>query len=139
MPVDAIGGILSSASDNSTSTNSMSQEDFIKLFLTELNYQDPLEPVDNKEFLAQIAQFAAVDQNRKTTESIENLIYITSTQQSVSLLNKRVEVRTSDSVLFGTVTAIRFTQDGPRLTIAQTNGNIIPDIRLSQVSLIQNN
>ena len=55
MPVDAIGTILNPASATATQQNTIDQEDFIKLFLSQLQFQDPLEPVDNREFLAQLA------------------------------------------------------------------------------------
>ena len=58
MPVDAIGSILNQADTTVTRQNTIDQEDFIKLFLSQLQFQDPLEPVDNREFLSQLAQFS---------------------------------------------------------------------------------
>ena len=61
MAVDAIGNVPT-PQDNAAITrkSSISQDDFIKLFLAQLQFQDPLEPVDNREFLAQLAQFSTV-------------------------------------------------------------------------------
>lgn len=139
MPVDAIGSVLTTPGSDGVQNSSLSQEDFIKLFLAELNFQDPLEPVDNKEFLAQIAQFSAIEQSRQTTEQITNLLLLSSTEQSVGLLNKEVQINTVNGDLNGTVTAVRFTSDGPLLTLEIGQDSYLTDIRLSQITLIQAN
>lgn len=134
--MDAIGSVLSNG--RAASTNStLNQEDFIKLFLTQLNFQDPMEPVDNREFLAQIAQFSSLEQARQTGESINDIVTLNSTSQSVSLLNKYVEVLTVGGTSSGTVSAIRFSADGPLLTITQTAGGVLTDVKLSQISLVR--
>jgi len=44
--------------------NGLQQADFIKLITTELQFQDPLNPVDSTEFISQLTQFAALDETR---------------------------------------------------------------------------
>lgn len=134
--MDAIGSVLSGSRDVSSSTT-LNQEDFIKLFLTQLNFQDPMEPVDNREFLAQIAQFSSLEQARQTGEKIEDLVTLNSTSQSVSLIGKFVEINSSSEVTTGTVSAIRFTPEGPALTITLTTGGFLGDVKLSQISLVR--
>lgn len=132
--MDAIGSVLSST-EAQTSTKTINQDDFIKLFLTQLNFQDPMEPVDNREFLAQIAQFSSLEQSRKIGESINDLVLLNSTAQSLSLLSKYVELNQDGFKSKGTVSAINFTADGPILTVTLSTGGVINDARLSQVSL----
>jgi len=134
--MDAIGSVLSSGKQ-ATNASSLNQEDFIKLFLTQLNFQDPMEPVDNREFLAQIAQFSALEQARVTGESINDIVTLNSVSQSVSLLSKYVEVSTLNGVQTGTVSAIRFTNEGPILTVTSTSGSVISDVKLSQIGLVK--
>lgn len=134
--MDAIGNVLSSGQKSIDST-ALNQEDFIKLFLTQLNFQDPMEPVDNREFLAQIAQFSSLEQARITGESINDIVLLNSTTQSVSLIGKFVEVNTLNGMESGTVSAVRFSSDGPLLTISLTTGGIAGDIRLSQINLVR--
>lgn len=53
--------------------NMLGQADFIRLMTTQMKLQDPLEPVDNKEMIAQMAQFsslAGIDQINQTLEVI---------------------------------------------------------------------
>jgi flagellar basal-body rod modification protein FlgD len=134
--MEAIGSVLSSGSQ-SVDANYLNQEDFIKLFLTQLNFQDPMEPVDNREFLAQIAQFSSLEQARVTSEKIGDIVTLNSVSQSVSLLNKYVEVYGVSGIQTGMVSAVRFTTDGPRLTVSTTDGGLIADVRLSQIGLVK--
>lgn len=136
--MDAIGSVLSSSKDVARST-SLDQNDFIKLFLTQLNFQDPMEPVDNREFLAQIAQFSSLEQARQTGEKIDDLVTLNSTSQSVGLLGKYVEVSSDVGVASsGIVSAVRFTSEGPALTVTSSSaGTVINDVKLSQISLLR--
>ncbi len=134
--MDAIGNVLSSGQKSIDSTT-LNQEDFIKLFLTQLNFQDPMEPVDNREFLAQIAQFSSLEQARITGESINDIVLLNSTTQSVSLIGKFVEVNTLNGIESGTVSAVRFSSEGPLLTISLTTGGVAGDVRLSQINLVR--
>ncbi len=135
--IDAIGSALGSESSLNLSATTLNQEDFLKLFLTELNFQDPLEPIDNKEFLAQIAQFAGLEQDRQTTESVENLVFLNSTSQSVGLLGKEVQLSNALGASGGTVSAVRFSPEGALLTVELSNGGFLTDVRLSEISLVR--
>lgn len=135
MPVDAIG-ITPSVSQLTQST--IDQEDFIKLFLTELTYQDPLEPVNNRDFLAQMAQFANLEQVRQSNENMENLIAVSAADQALGLIGKQVQVATDSGVpASGTVGTVLFTASGPLLTIVQQENTVLTDVRLSQIQLVR--
>lgn len=137
MAIEAIGNELSSTSTE-LSKSSLGQEDFIKLFLTELTFQDPLEPINNREFLAQMAQFSNLELSRVTNENTDNLVTLNSTSQSIDLLGRQVQVTTeSGANVDGSVLSINFSSTGPMLTVKQTDGSVLPDIRLSQVKLIR--
>ncbi|MDZ4298823.1 MAG: flagellar hook capping FlgD N-terminal domain-containing protein [Moraxellaceae bacterium] len=137
MAIDAIGAPLG-ATASELGQSRLDQSDFIKLFLTELTFQDPLEPINNREFLAQMAQFANLEQTRITNESTNNLVAMSASSQSLSLLGKQVQV--SDNTgegMVGTVTSINFTNSGPLLTVSTSGGSVMTDVRLSQVSLVR--
>ena len=52
----------------------LGQQDFLKLFLTQLQNQDPLKPVEDKEFIAQTAQFSQLDQMSKLVSLMEKSV-----------------------------------------------------------------
>lgn len=137
MAIDAIGSPLASTTSELAQSR-LGQEDFIKLFLTELTFQDPLEPINNREFLAQMAQFANLEQTRITNENTNNLVAMNATAQSLGLLGRQVEVSTeSGGSMIGSVAAIAFSTTGPVLTVNGANGNVMPDVRLSQIKLVR--
>jgi flagellar basal-body rod modification protein FlgD len=137
MPVDAIGSILNQQDSTVTRQNTIDQEDFIKLFLSQLQFQDPLEPVDNREFLAQLAQFSNLEQTRQTSQNTEGLLVMNSSAQALQLLNRVVEVQNGGAASTGTVIAVQFTSSGPELTIQTTAGPALTSIHLSQISLVK--
>lgn len=137
MPVDAIGNVFNAQSTGTSSNSSISQEEFIRLFLTQLQFQDPLEPVDNREFLAQLAQFTSLEQSRQTSQNTTDLLSMTATTQAVSLLNRQVDVAGLAVPFSGTVTAVQFNTNGAQLTVLGTTGQLQTGVRLSQVSLVK--
>ena len=57
MAIDAIGALADSSSGVPANAG-IGQEDFLRILLAQLRFQDPLKPVDNQQFVAQLAQFS---------------------------------------------------------------------------------
>lgn len=55
----------------------LDKDAFLKLMLTQLQHQNPLEPMDNTEFIAQMAQFSSVEQLANISTSMENMHMMT--------------------------------------------------------------
>ncbi|MDR7016426.1 flagellar hook capping FlgD N-terminal domain-containing protein [Acinetobacter sp. 3657] len=137
MAIDALGNSLASATSE-VSRNNLSQNDFIKLFMTELTFQDPLEPINNREFLAQMAQFTNLEQARLTNENISNLVSINATLQSLGVMGKQVEIMTeSGTTVTGVVSAVNFSNEGSLISIKQADGSFLTNIKLSQVKTVR--
>ena len=136
MDVQSIGGLTSTP--QSTQVNSLGLDDFLKILMTQLTYQDPLKPLDNQEFIAQLAQFTSLQQSREVNQGIQQLLTIQSATQSVGLLGRTVQVRTAnDNSVIGVATTLRFNNGQPLLTVRASDGSYLADMPLSQVMLVQ--
>ena len=75
---------------------------FLKLLTTELQHQDPLEPMDSNEFTNQLVQFSNVEQSINTNTNLEKLIAMAAAGQSSNLVNylcKTVDVASNATTL----------------------------------------
>lgn len=136
MAIDAIGSLANPAS-NVPANAGIAQEDFLRILLAQLRFQDPLKPVDNQQFVAQLAQFSALEINRQQSEKVDRLLSIGAADQGVALIGKRVEVRNAQGgSTVGTVSAISFRTGEPRLTLT-SNGTTLVDVSLADIVLVQ--
>ncbi len=72
---------------NTGNAGELDKNSFLKLLITQLRYQDPLQPSDNGEFLAQMAQFTSLEQVQNINEGLEKII-TSQGQHQTSLLDK---------------------------------------------------
>lgn len=97
------------------------QADYMKVFMQELTYQDPLKPIDNREFMAQMAQFSTLQQASTGNEKLEQLIQLHYGNRGLSVLGHAVKI-TGDGG-YGTVQAIRFSDEKmPEMRLQMENG-----------------
>lgn len=108
-------------------------QDFMKILLTQLTYQDPLKPMDNQQFMSQIAQFTTLEQSQQLNDKIDKLLSIQSATQSIGLIGKTVDVNATSGAFSGVVTALSLSTGDPQLTVKTANGSILTGITLSQV------
>jgi flagellar basal-body rod modification protein FlgD len=89
----------------------LGQDEFIKILVTQLTAQDPLNPQKDTEFVGQMAQFSAME----TTKAMQNEI---ATMRANSLIGQKVEVKVerSDNVT-GEVMGVDSTNGEPRIII----------------------
>ena len=123
----AVGAGTASQSSN------ISIQDFLKILTAQLNNQDPLKPVDNEEFVAQIAQFATLEQSRQLNVKIDSLLGVQSSLQSVGMLGRTVDVNLNGMILSGKVTALDLSTGSPLMTLTTTSGAFQNNVSLSQV------
>lgn len=123
----AVGTPLAAQSSN------IGIEDFLKILTSQLNNQDPLKPVDNQEFVAQIAQFATLEQSRQLNAKIDSLLTVQSSTQSIGLLGKSVDFTQSGQTLSGKVTGLELASGQPMLSITTASGSVTDNVSLSQL------
>jgi flagellar basal-body rod modification protein FlgD len=112
---------------------SLGLQDFMRIMLTQLAYQDPLKPMDNQQFMSQIAQFTTLQQSQQLNEKIDQLLSIQSAVQSIGLIGKTVDVEATSGPLSGTVTGLAFADGAPQLTLRTASGQVLTGISLGQV------
>jgi flagellar basal-body rod modification protein FlgD len=130
-----IGAVGSTA--NNLQANGMGMQDFLKILLTQLTYQDPLKPMDNQQFMAQMAQFTSLQQTQQLNEKTDVMLTTQASLQSIGLLGRTVEISSGTGPIVGTVTALSLATDTPQLTLTPTNGAPITGISLSQITSVR--
>lgn len=70
-----------------TGSSVMDKDAFLKLLVTQFQYQDPLNPMEDKEFVAQLAQFTSLEQSMAMNENLESLLALQQQQQGLYAVN----------------------------------------------------
>lgn len=94
MPTTVVSAIASNASTSSSNNSSSTKtatiasnfQTFLTLLTTQLQHQNPLEPLDTNQFTAQLVQFAGIEQQMKQNEQLASLISIEKSAQSTQAL-----------------------------------------------------
>ena len=108
-------------------TNSaMGKDQFLKLFVAQLQHQDPMNPMQDSDFMGQMASFS-------TLEQVSNLASENARSNAIGLLGRTVTYKNKDGAeLTGTVEKVS-TKDGkPSLTVGGADG--VDPSSISQVS-----
>ncbi|MEZ8236011.1 flagellar hook capping FlgD N-terminal domain-containing protein [Vibrio lentus] len=111
MAVQPVTGV--SQPDNLSNVNSaLRQDDFIKLFMSQLKAQDPLEPVNNQDFLAQMAQFSLLESSRMSNQELSAVRELIESTQGISLIGKNAETSSGGNLTTGEVISVGFSSSG---------------------------
>lgn len=105
---------------------------FLKLLTTQLKFQDPLEPLDSKEFTQQLVAFSGVEQQIATNSNLEKMIAQINTQQmstAVNFIGRDIQVLTGSSKLADGQAkwsyALDLTAETNTLTIKDATGAVV--------------
>ncbi len=133
----------SAAQAVSSATQTLGENDFLTMMMAQLKSQDPLNPMDNSAFVAQLAQFSQVQgiQNLNTTmTSLSQNMTSNQALQASSLIGKQVYVPSASAVYSGTgpiVGQFSLSQatNSVNVAISDASGNVIKNMQLgSQAS-----
>lgn len=102
--------------------NALGKDAFLRLLLTQLRHQDPMSPVEDQQFLAQMAQFSALEQMQNLAKAMDAFasvqLQVSSWTQSVGLIGRKVTLTNADGAdMTGTVTAVRLKEGVPYLVV----------------------
>ena len=112
-------------------------QDFLKILLTQLNYQDPLKPMDNQQFMAQIAQFTTLEQTQQLNGKIDALLTTQASLQSVGLIGRTVDISTSTGTVTGSVVGLSLSGDTPSISVQTSSGTTLSAISLGQILAVR--
>lgn len=137
MEVNAINS-LGTAIDASDANFALNFQDYLQLLVTEISTQDPLNPVDNKEFITQLATYSQLNLMNSVSLLVGKLNESANRQEVVSMLGKEVEVISDNGQrVIGEVVSAELSAESPTMTIKSSDGEFISNIQVSSISLVR--
>lgn len=135
-----IGTATSALTTSETTTKdktTLGKDDFLKLLMTQISSQDPLNPMDNEAFVAQLAQFSSLEQLQTANGSLNNLLtaQVANNQTTAASLVGKVASYKTDSVglTSGVPTTINTTlaanAAAVTVTVSDANGKVVRTLR----------
>ena len=122
MQVDAYNKSL--AVNGRTTSQSLGKDDFLKLLITQLSNQDPTDPMDNTEFIAQMAEFSSLEQITNLNSNFEKMNSMLNASQALGTIGKTVTLNVGDSAATGVVEAVTY-GNNPQVKV----GNMYYDLK----------
>ena len=123
-----------------SSQQSLGQDDFLTLLVAQLQHQDPLDPQDNSEFIAQMAQFSALEQQVNTNDKLDDLLAAQGSVEQMSafsLLGQKVIVASDNFYLQGDSVDLGFSLDGEAddvtLDILNEDGDVVASFPMNDL------
>ena len=103
MQVDSFNKTMAQGKKN---TQNLGKDDFIKILITQLTHQDPTAPMEDKEFISQMAQFSSLEQMTNMAQDFTKLAGLLASGEATGALGKSVELTEGDRTITGTVKAV---------------------------------
>ncbi len=110
----------------------LTQDDFLKLLTVQLANQDPLKPMEDAQFMGQMAQFAALEQTKELNTTMTKLGASLGFSSAQQFLGKYVTVNDQGNAVSGFVTDITLDNGAPSLVVG---GAVYPTSSVTSVSL----
>jgi flagellar basal-body rod modification protein FlgD len=134
-PGAAAGG--NSAANAATNAFGLSFDNLLKIVLTQLTYQDPLKPMENFEFVSQLAQFSQIQLGQTSNDRLAQLVSAQGNSQAATLLGRIVDIPSDGGLISGTVRAVTFRNGDARVTVETPDGRSIPDVSIGTITQIR--
>lgn len=95
----------------------LGQDEFLKLITVQLANQDPMKPMEDTSFIAQMAQFSSLEQSSQMSRDMAALRSDMGLQSATALLGREVTLRTDDGDVTGVVDSVDSTTDTVRIGV----------------------
>jgi flagellar basal-body rod modification protein FlgD len=97
-------------STDQTSKTAVDYQSFLKLLVAEMRNQDPTNPMDSTQYVAQLAAFSQVEQSVQINTKLDQLLQSSTLAQADALIGRTVT--SADGKVTGKVTEVRLLSDG---------------------------
>lgn len=84
----------------------LDKDDFLQILITQLQHQDPTAPMEDREFIAQMAQFSSLEQMTNMSSQFTELSATLKGSQAMNLIGRNVEIIQGDTLISGSVEAV---------------------------------
>jgi flagellar basal-body rod modification protein FlgD len=111
----ALGSVTDTKTAQAPPVNPMGQlgkNDFLKLMVAQLQHQDPTNPMDDKEFMGQLAQFSTLEQITNMSQGLDQLSFSSQISQSIALIGHTIDYVRADGSTASGVAESTSVQDG---------------------------
>ena len=126
------------SSRSALAASSMGMEDFLKILMAQLTFQDPMKPMDNQQFMAQMAQFTSLEQTQQMNDKLSQLITNQAALQSVGLIGRTVDIQNAGGGMStGAVSSLSLSGAAPVISITTTGGVELVNIGLQQIVAVR--
>jgi flagellar basal-body rod modification protein FlgD len=92
--------------ENKPPVKDLGKDEFLTLLLTQLSHQDPTAPMEDREFISQMAQLNTLQQMTSMANDFNRLAELFTDSEAASSLGKSVELTEGDKIIQGTVKAV---------------------------------
>lgn len=145
------GTSSTSTSAGTTSTTrvnsnaSLGKDDFIKLLVAQMQNQDPMNPTDSTQSIAQMAQFSSLEQMTNISTSMDslnksmtNFMQQSALTQGSAMIGKSVSGVDTDGTtpIEGTVEAVKWLNGDPKLQVRKADGTLV-DLEMGLITLVK--
>ena len=112
-----------STSSTASLSSEISMENFLTLFVTQLQNQNPLDPTDNTEFMSQLAQFSTLEQEQQQTEYLSDI-------SSIGSASLQLDQISLASTFIGKT--IKYSDDSDSSSSSETLSGVVEGVKLEE-------
>ncbi|MGI6610608.1 MAG: flagellar hook capping FlgD N-terminal domain-containing protein [Limnochordia bacterium] len=99
----------------------LGHDDFLTLLITQLKHQDPIAPMKDQEFAAQMAQFSTLEGIQNLNSQFQRFVELqewsSQMAQAASLIGRTVDLEADEAVVTGQVSAVRVGDGAVKLVV----------------------
>ena len=130
-----VSGVTNNNTQDTTQAVSKAAKDtlgkdaFLQLLVTQMRYQDPLDPMDNGEYLAQLAQFSALEQMTNVATGLSNIMDVVNIDTSLlvgqltSMIGQGVQwMDEAGKAMEGSIKAVSISDGNPSIVAVDASG-----------------